>query len=63
MAYVPDVQEFVDDPLGGRSVEEVRAMFDTDMVREAMAWPAPQFMIQRFIGANDYTEEAALDLL
>lgn len=62
MVYTPEVQGLVDDPLGGRSVEEVRVLFDSELVREAMKWPAPQFMIQRFIGANDYTEQAALDL-
>lgn len=62
MSYTPEVQAFVDDPLGGRTEQEVRVLFDTDMVREALAHPAPDFMIQRFVGANDYSEQSALAL-
>ena len=62
MAYTADVQAFVDDPLSGRTPEDVRALFDTEVVRKALAHPAQPFMIKRFIAANDYTEEAALRL-
>lgn len=62
MQYTDEVQALVDDPLSGRGTEEIRSLFDTDIVRDALRHEPPAFMIQRFIAAHGYSEAAAREL-
>ena len=62
MNYSQEVQALIDNPLSGRSEDDVRALFGTDLVLAALAHEPPDFMIQRFVSAHGYTDSAARSL-
>lgn len=59
MSFTAEVQELVDDPLAGRSAEEVREICSSDRAELALAHEPQPFLIEKFCGSHDYTEDEA----
>lgn len=62
MAFTDDVQRLIDDPLGGRSVEEVRRLASSELADRVLAHPPQAFMIEKFCAEHDYSVEAAHEI-
>ncbi|MDQ8043131.1 MAG: hypothetical protein REI11_00890 [Patulibacter sp.] len=63
MQYTPDVAELVDNPLGGRTPEEVREICSSTVALRALAHPPQDFLIEKFCREYDeYTEAEAREI-
>lgn len=59
MEFTQEVQALVDDPLGGRTPEEVRRICSSDQARHALAHPPQEFLIEKYCREYDCSEEEA----
>lgn len=62
MTFNDAVQRLVEDPLGGRSREEVAALCSSAIALDALAHPAPDFMLEKFCSEEHLSMDEAADL-
>lgn len=62
MAFTPAVQELIDDPLNGRTQEEVREICSSALALKAMAHPPQDFLIEKFCADGEFTPDEAREL-
>lgn len=62
MPFTEDVQDLVNDPLGGRTVEEVQEICSGPAAQQALAHQPLPFMIEKICAHQDLTEDEALEV-
>ena len=62
MEYTTEVQALVDDPLKGRTPDEVREICTSELAQRAMAHQAQDFLIEKFCADGEFTPEEAREL-
>ena len=58
--YTQRVQTIIDDPLGGRSEQEVRALVASEGAAEALGHPPLDFLLERYMEHEQLDREEAL---
>lgn len=62
-SYTPDVEELIQDPLGGRTIEEVREIMSGPVAKRALAHPPQPFLIEKFLKeCPEYSAEEAREI-